>query len=265
MSDPSGRARTDDAVFCLRAGVALHAAGAGLAALSYTGPVFTYLFIGRGWSETAALQAERTGAILLLLCAPLVFWPRAWPALAYVSLASAVRAAAQAWDDVWHPELVPLSHALRILAPWAILLGSDPDRRRASTALLRVGVSATFLGHGLEAWLGRAEFIDMILLSGARVFGLAVGESQALLLLRGIAAVDAAVALALLLPGRWRVVALWATAWGTLTAAARMTSLGAWNYPETVMRLLHAAAPLALFLVWSGVPRIRPFTRGGPP
>lgn len=249
MTDDTGTPKSARA--CLRAGLAAYCLGAGVGALKYEGPIFSYLFIGREWPEGAALAAEHGAAWALLACAPLVFWSRAWPALAYISLWSAARAAAQTWDEVWHPALVPVGQTARILAPWALLLSAFPEWGRPAWALLRVGVAATFLGHGLEAWLGRAEFVDMILLSAANVFQLAVAEPQALLLLRGIAVADAAVAAAMLLPGRWPAVALWATAWGLVTAAARMTHLGAWNYPETLMRLLHAAAPLALFLVWN--------------
>lgn len=255
MTDETGSPNSARA--CLKAGLALYCLGAGAAGLKYTGPVFSYLFISREWPEAEALRVEHGAAGLLLLCAPLVFWSRAWPALAFVSLWSAARAAAQVWDDVWHPELIPLSHGLRILAPWALFLAAFREQGRAAWGLLRAAVAATFLGHGLEAWLGRGEFVDMIILSGAKVFGLTIGEPQALLLLRAIGIADAAVAAAMLLPGRWRAVALWATAWGLITAAARVVSLGAWNYPETLTRLLHAAAPLALFLVWKGVEAAR--------
>jgi hypothetical protein len=254
LGSPAARAAAE----CLRASTALLCLGTALHSLRYEGPVFTWLFMARGWSEEAALRMEHGAAWLLLAAAPLVLLRRGWPALLLVSLWMAARAAAQAADEVWHPELIPFDLGARILAPLSLVLltalptdGTIPHGRfRASLGLLRVAVAATFAGHGVEALLRKPEFIDLILASGRRLGGLAIPEAAAREALGAIGTLDLLVAGALLVPLRFRCVAAWAAFWGLLTASSRVVQMGWWNAPEALVRVIHAGAPLALLVAW---------------
>lgn len=236
---------------CLRAAVALLCLGTALHSLRYEGPVFTWLFMHREWSEAAALRVEHGAAWLLLAAIPLLLFRRGWPAALFVSAWMAARAATQAADEVWHPGLIPFDFGARILAPLA-LAAFATGRTRAALGLLRAGVAAAFLGHGVEALLRKPEFIDLILGSGRRLADLRIPEAAAREALGVIGTADLAVAAALLLPLRLPLVAAWAAAWGLLTAFSRVAQMGWWNYPETLVRLVHVGAPLALLAAWSG-------------
>ena len=247
--------RRDPAAACLRVSVAMLCLGSALTSLRYEGPVFTWLFMGLGWSESAALRVEHGAALLLFASIPLVFWRRGAPALIFVSAWMAARAATQAWDEVWHPELVPFDLAARTLAPVGLLLLAT--QARAGFALLRIAIAATFLGHGLEALYGKPEFVDLLLAAGRKLGGVAIPEAGAREALRAIGTLDLLVAAALLVPLRLRAVAAWAAFWGLLTAAARIVHLGWANTPEALVRVVHAGVPLALFLAWRPKPEPR--------
>jgi hypothetical protein len=256
---------------CLRIAVALFCLGAALPALRYEGPVFTYLFMYQGWSEAAAAGVEHAGAWLLLACLPLLLFRRAWPALLLISAWTAVRAAAQAYDEVWHPELIPAGQASRLLAPVALALlasRATAGRVRAAGGVLRLAVAATFAGHGLEALYGRPEFVDFIITAGRKLGGVSVPEAAAREMLGAIGVVDLAVAAALALPCRLAPVALWAAFWGLVTAGARIVHLGWWNAPEALVRGVNSAVPLALFFAWRWAerrPRTEELRPAGPP
>ncbi len=254
---------TRAAAALLRLSVALLCLGCALHSLRYEGPVFAWLFMVRGWTEEAALRLEHGAAWVLLAAIPFLLFRRGWPVLPVVSLWMAARAAAQAADEVWHPWLVPFDSGARILAPLALAaLSAFPregtisrGRFRAALALLRVAVAAAFFGHGVEALLRKPEFIDLILASGRRAAGMAIPESAAREALGVIGCADLLVAAALLLPLRLRAVAAWAALWGALTAISRVVQMGAWNAPETLVRIVHAGAPLALLAAWTELRR----------
>jgi purple acid phosphatase-like protein/calcineurin-like phosphoesterase family protein len=250
---PSAPFEPADAVStCLRVSIALTCLGAALISLRYEGPVFTWLFIGGGWPEEDALRVEHGAAWAFLGSIPLLFLRNGRPALVFLAVWTGLRAAAQSWDEVWHPELVPLDLAARALAPLG-LLAICGNRRTLGTAILRVAVAATFLGHGLEALYGKPEFVDLLLAAGRKLLGLSIPESGARETLRAIGSLDLLVAASLLLPVRWRGIAAWAAFWGLLTAAARIVHLGWQNTPEALVRAVHAGAPLALFFAWRPV------------
>ncbi|MBK9974751.1 MAG: hypothetical protein IPP14_08250 [Planctomycetes bacterium] len=233
----------------LRLGAAMGMAGFGAITLQYSSALFSWLWLGHGWSESAAQGLERAGACLVIAAIPFLFWRRAWlaPAMASIWLAFSTWAAAETAS--WQAWLVPFAGATRVLAPAAVAVWAftGPDKRLQG--LLRVATAFTFAAHGVEALLGRGLFVDYAIGVLARV-GIAATQSGAESMLRVIGVVDCASAAALLLPRRWRWLALWMAAWGFFTAALRMLHGGWAAWPESVVRLPNAALPFCLYLIW---------------
>lgn len=107
--------------------------------------------------------------------------------------------------------------------------------------ILRIGVAGEFLGHGVFAILGKADWIKWtVQLTGfstemATTFILVVGLMDVLL-----------AALVLFKP--IRPVLLWMAFWGFWTALVRpLVGLPIWDFIE---RFANAAAPLALYYLY---------------
>lgn len=110
--------------------------------------------------------------------------------------------------------------------------------------ILRIGVFGAFLGHGVFALMGKQSWIPYI-----TAVGISDAAAQTLLPLIGMLDVVVAV-LALLWP--LRIVLVWATFWGFLTALIRpIAGDPIWDFVE---RTANFAAPLALLAV-QGFPR----------
>ncbi len=104
--------------------------------------------------------------------------------------------------------------------------------------LLRIGVAGEFVGHGLLAIGGKADWIKWI----GQMIHTSTPTSTTLLLLIGIS--DLIVA-AIILFRPMRPVLLWATFWGFWTALVRpLVGVGWLDFVE---RSANWAAPLALF------------------
>lgn len=237
------------ALHLLRAGAALGMAGFAAITLHYSSALFSWLWLGHGWTESSALGLERAGACLVAAAIPFLWWRRAWlaPALAALWLALATWAATETAS--WHAELVPFAGATRVLAPAAIALWALCGPGPRLHWLLRVATAATFAAHGIEALLGRGLFVDYAIGVLARV-GLEASQSAAEGMLRVIGVADIACALALLAPRRWRLLVLWMAAWGFFTAVLRMLHSGWAAWPETLVRMPNAALPYCLYLLW---------------
>ena len=111
--------------------------------------------------------------------------------------------------------------------------------------VLRIAVAGEFLGHGVFALQGKADWVkwfDMLL---------GVGAETATTLLFFIGLMDIAVALIVLVRPMYAVL-LWAVAWGFLTALIRpLVNMPIWDFIE---RWANWGAPLALLLL-RGWPR----------
>lgn len=104
--------------------------------------------------------------------------------------------------------------------------------------ILRVGVAGEFLGHGLLAISGKAQWVGWI----SQITGASAPAATNLLLLVGILDVLVA-AVALVKP--LRPVLLWAAFWGFWTALVRpLVGQGMLDFIE---RFANWAAPLALY------------------
>lgn len=104
--------------------------------------------------------------------------------------------------------------------------------------LLRVGVAGEFLGHGLLAIGGKADWIGWI----RQMTGVSVGNATTLLLLIGL--MDVLVAI-IVLAKPVRPILLWAAFWGFWTALVR--PLVGQSILDFIERFANWAAPLALY------------------
>ncbi|OGZ53668.1 MAG: hypothetical protein A3B25_01325 [Candidatus Ryanbacteria bacterium RIFCSPLOWO2_01_FULL_48_26] len=106
--------------------------------------------------------------------------------------------------------------------------------------ILRVSVAGEFIGHGVFALQGKADWIKWI----GQLIGTDPAMSSQLLLWVG--ALDIAVALIILIRPI-PIVLLWATFWGFWTALVRpLVGLPVWDFIE---RWANWGAPLALLLL----------------
>ncbi len=105
---------------------------------------------------------------------------------------------------------------------------------------LRIGVAGEFLGHGIFALQGKADWIKWF-----STFGVSdVGTATTLLMLVGV--MDIIVALIVLFKPI-KTVILWAVFWGFWTALVRpIVGQPIWDFIE---RFANWAAPLALYFL----------------
>jgi hypothetical protein len=104
--------------------------------------------------------------------------------------------------------------------------------------LLRIGVAGEFLGHGILAIQGKADWIKWI----SQIINVDASTATTLLLLIGIS--DVIVALIVLARPVPKVL-LWAAFWGFWTALVRpLIGQPIWDFIE---RFANWAAPLALY------------------
>ncbi len=107
--------------------------------------------------------------------------------------------------------------------------------------LLRIGVAGEFVGHGLLAILGKADWIKWI----SQMTGASAETATMLLLLIGIT--DVIVAIVVLVRPISPVL-LWAALWGFWTALVRPLVGQSWL--DFVERSANWAAPLALYFFY---------------
>lgn len=115
--------------------------------------------------------------------------------------------------------------------------------------ILRIGVSGTFLGHGVFALMGKQSWIPYLTAVG-------ISDAMARSLLPLIGMLDLVVAVLVLL---WplRIVLVWATIWGFLTALIRpVAGEPVWDLVE---RSSNWAAPLALLVIQGFPTSVRDF------
>src|SRR3989338_5790935 len=112
------------------------------------------------------------------------------------------------------------------------------DNNKKIEWLLRIGVAGEFLGHGLLAIGGKADWVGWI----TKLTGVEAGMATTLLMLVGI--MDIIVAMVVWLRPVSPVL-LWAAFWGFWTALVRPLVGQSWL--DFVERSANWAAPLALY------------------
>ena len=236
----------------LRVAIALTCVGVAGQLLMYSGPVLSWLWMEQSWSEAAALRVEHAAAHALLACIPFLFVRKAWPVTKLIAAWLLITAIAGTLIGTWHPWLTPGAQAVRCLSPLALAaLSTEKRNDRLAEWLLRVGIGATFIFHGIEALLTKAIFVDYLIAAGDKLLLADITESTARSALIVIGVVDVAVGVAILLPKRLRPVAYWMAFWGFFTAFSRIVYMGWDNWPELLIRVTNGAAPLTLAVLWA--------------
>ncbi|MBI3232055.1 MAG: hypothetical protein HYZ51_03180 [Candidatus Doudnabacteria bacterium] len=112
------------------------------------------------------------------------------------------------------------------------------DNSKKMEWALRIGVAGEFLGHGMFALQGKADWIKWI----GQLTGASSGLASQLLLAIGIFDILVAV---IVLFKPFKPILLWAVFWGAWTALVRpLVGLPIWDFVE---RFANWAAPLALW------------------
>ncbi|HUF61275.1 MAG TPA: hypothetical protein VMN36_04310 [Verrucomicrobiales bacterium] len=205
----------------------------------------------------ALVLRPRTVAATVLCAATVLLVFLAW--LEYLDQA-------RQWTVFWE-------HALQSATPLLVVLLCILERRGwGMQALLRLALAVTFIAHGVFAWglspehplpwIGHlgfdvatpGSFVEMTLES----LDLET-EEEALQILHWAGLADFIAAILLFLPKLWILGAAYMTAWGFLTALARLwtyfesevwaETLRTWG-PEFLVRGVHWLVPLALLVLW---------------
>ncbi|QDT10436.1 hypothetical protein K239x_23920 [Planctomycetes bacterium K23_9] len=150
-----------------------------------------------------------------------------------------------------------IEHGGQMLIPILLVLALVFGvRHRCTTIMAMIALIMTFAGHGLYAvgaWPTPASFSAMTTL----ILGVEYPTTQTLLRIAGT--LDFIVCLGICFPLTRKVSAVYATAWGFLTAIARPVAGMSWqlNYwgadqylHEAVLRAPHFLIPLYLLLIW---------------
>ncbi|MEL6546500.1 MAG: hypothetical protein AAFQ82_17870, partial [Myxococcota bacterium] len=141
-------------------------------------------------------------------------------------------------------QLALVSSGVRYLAPAALALWFL-GKRRASGALLRVGIAATFIGHGVKALWVHPPYIDLISNSATNLLGWQPAVAQIEVSLQLIGALDILAGLAVL-GLSLRVALFYMAVWGAVTALSRITAGGWERLPDVLFRACHVAVPWVL-------------------
>lgn len=244
--------------------------------------VFGYLFFDAGWPEKLAQLIDDVGAygcvvsaIVLIVAGLVSLTPSAiqpppksgwvsryleYAALVFIATWAFFLAAAHMIRGEVYAEFALAEQAVRFVTPLAMVLllrysiNSSVILVRAATIGLTLAVVATFAVHGYIAQELYGPFVDLILLSDMRLFKFGIEQSTAETFLEFIGWADIVVA-ALLLLTRWRMIAAYMMIWGLITAASRLTAFGFVAWPESLIRIANAGAPLVLLLLYQ---KLRP-------
>ena len=140
------------------------------------------------------------------------------------------------------------AHAVRYVAPFAIVLLLGSKSSRSAVWYLRAAVAATFAVHGVEAILAHPRFVDFLLVADRHFLGAGLTQSGAETLLVFIGGLDIVLAVAVGL-GRAHPSALgYMAVWGIVTALARVVHYAEHGVPMALIRAANAGLPLALLV-----------------
>jgi len=225
---------------------------------------------GLNWQETTGLAVQQATGWLALVAGACVLLRPCAAVLGPLALLQLLLAVAMwrtgfgyvpqaTWLSPQLTALFPLAtQSARIVAPLALLM-LDPWRAkrplsqrriRLAMRLLLGGAVFVFLSHGTEAWHLHPVFIDLLIGTSGRLFGVALSQSSAEAMLSIIGIFDIFVAVACLFP-RLRGVLWWMAFWGGVTALSRVTAFG-WEsgWYGAAIRMPHLGTPLAVVLYW---------------
>ncbi len=220
---------------------------------------------GLAWSESTALVVQQVVGWLTLLAAGLVLWrPHVAVLGPLVVLQTLITVAMWRIADGYSLQASWISPPLLMLFPFATQLGRiaaplgllllsharDERRKALSMQILRWSIAVVFLAHGLEAWQQNPRFLDLLINSTQRIFGLSLSQQAAEQCLASIGAVDIVLAIACV-SSRSPAVLWWMAFWGATTTLSRLVANG-WevSWHESLTRISHFGIPLAVVLWW---------------
>lgn len=222
--------------------------------------VNSWLFMELGSPNEVAELVERTAGVCLVLACLSLFWRPNFFACAWIGVWLACLAlASERLGGQAFSEVTPFAHAVRYAAPIALWL-SATGREELAMAILRGAIALTFATHGYEAINAHPGFIDLLIPTARRWFGLALRESEARQILLVIGWMDIVLAVLVCLK-RWRLVAGYMGLWGMITLSSRMTAWGFEQWPESTIRMANGAAPFSLLLYWRSTQPERGLTK----
>jgi hypothetical protein len=211
-----------------------------------------------GFSTAAANGLLDKLAWGLVLCGLLTLVRPCWPVLLPVTVWFALLAAIG--PALHQRPIQPVTHALRYLGPLALLvIDLWPPRIKFSLGramvghfFLRMGIVLTFAGEGLVALLQSrlgGPLVTQLANGLSSVFRADLTTEQVQTTLAVIGGVYVGLALGLLLV-RSRAIALLMTLVGCLGAMSYVVGQGPHAWPQALLHMPVAMAPLALFLHW---------------
>ncbi|TWU16300.1 hypothetical protein [Allorhodopirellula heiligendammensis] len=243
--------------------------------------VFEWLLFDWGWPEPLAQTMDNAGTWLTLVAGGLLcligwlkhrrFGDTGLPtALTWLDRIAAgwiacwllVMAVAHMMRATLWAELTLAEDAVRYIAPVTLIIlsgrpaasplvkGGRSGGTPLAVLLLMIAASATFAAHGYKAVERYGPFTDLILLSDLQWTHMSMSQTTAETILVVVGVIDLVVAL-LLIPTRWRSVALYMAVWGIIAAVSRMTAYGFGAWPETLLRAANGGVPLAIFGYWT--------------
>lgn len=219
-------------------------------------------FVGTGANDGIVQKWIARLAWLFLLCGFLSLTTRkkSWIQMAILTGGSGLLVALSYAKYLGAQRQLPMfvEHGGQMLVPVILVLALAVGvRHRATVITAMVAVVMTFAGHGVYAlgfhWPTPANFYGMTTV----ILHVESGTARAILQVAGV--LDLLVCIGLFVPFLRSWAALYAAAWGFLTAIARpvagmSTDLNFWGADqylhEAVLRAPHFMLPLFLFLVW---------------
>ena len=288
ISNPERCASLSVAIWSLRVFIALQCIGvAGQFVLSEyetESDIYGVLFFDFGWPEAIAQVVDDVGACVCLLSAVVLLvngvvvnWLNSESAdstafkrfrlidqfvLWLIGSWTLALAVAHMIRGGAYAELAIGEDAVRIAIPFVMLvLLRGPmvwSTRRVivGAGILSVATAMTFAVHGYKAQQLYGPFADLVLLSDQRLFHFEIDQSAVERILTVIGWVDILVAV-LVLTTRWRIILVYMTCWGLITALSRMTALGVVGWPDTLVRAANAGAPFVLLFLYRHLARLR--------
>lgn len=138
--------------------------------------------------------------------------------------------------------------AARWMLPLALVLLAV-QKPKGALAILKISIALTFASHGIEALAEHPIFMDYILDFAETWFGIELTISQTKTILFAMGWIDMIVAVLIV----WtpsRTALLYMTAWGLVTAVARVVYHGDNGITGMLLRTSHWTVPLALYLAY---------------
>ena len=143
-----------------------------------------------------------------------------------------------------------LSHGARIGLPLVLYLFYKGEQVWSieKRFIIRLAISMTFIGHGIEALKEHPKFIDFLIESSSLFLGYELTEGSAIQLLALIGAADIVLAVSgLIKPKVW--IFTWMAAWGFITAVCRVVYFQWDGVFPMLLRSAHWALPV--IIVWT--------------